>query len=516
MKKSLKASRKKISSPLLKSIRKGDKFHRVLIDASVFVSGLLLAFAFAPYNQFWLMFILLAWVMLCMVDQTPGKAFWRGWLFGLGAFVHGIHWIYYSLHYHGGTPFILASALVVLLSAYLALFPALAFYIARKWFPVSIEKQLLLLFPASWLLMEWLRGYLFTGFPWLQLGYAQIDTPLAGYGPLIGGLGIGGLTLLSAGLLAMLMLKKKILYSLIGLSGIWLLGFVLLQFNWTTPVDRLIKVSLIQGNIAQSDKWKPQMHGPTLRMYHELTKQHWDSDLIIWPETAIPDFKHRVGNYLQQLKNEAEINGKDVLLGLFIRDPDTSRYYNSVISVRDGEYLKRHLVPLGEYFPLRGLLSFFMRWIDIPMSDVDSGPEQQSLVTAAGQPLGISICFEDAFDRDIRKDLPQATLLVNVSNDAWFEDSPEAWQHHQIARMRALESGRFMLRATNTGVSSVIDARGEVVAISPQFKRHELMTLVQPMQGSTLYSIAGNFITVILACLLLLFLVFDLRTSSRT
>lgn len=515
MKKSLKASRKTFHSPLLKFINKGVKSRRVLIDVSVFVSGLLLAFAFAPYNHAWLMFVLLAWVMLCIVDQTPGKAFWRGWLFGLGGFVHGIHWIYYSLYYHGGTPFILASALVVLLSAYLALFPALAFYIARKWFPVSIEKQLLLLFPASWLLTEWLRGYVFTGFPWLQLGYAQIDTALAGYGPLIGGLGLGGLTMLSAGLLAMLALNKKILYGLIGLAGIWLTGFVLMQVNWTEPVDKPIKVSLIQGNIAQSDKWKPHMHGPTLQMYHELTRQHWDSDLIIWPETAIPDFKHRVGNYLQQLKNEAEIQGKDIMLGLFIRDPDSSRYYNGVISLRNGEYLKRHLVPLGEYFPLRGLLSFFMRWIDIPMSDVDSGPEQQTLVTAAGQSIGISICFEDAFDRDIRKDLPQASLLVNVSNDAWFEDSPEAWQHHQIARMRAVESGRYMLRATNTGISSVIDSKGAVVAVSPQFKRHVLMTVVQPMQGSTLYSLTGNFISIIFVCVLLLLLLRSARISTQ-
>ena len=496
-------------------INRNDNTRPALIDFSVFVSGLLLAFAFAPYNQFWLMFVLLAWLMVCTLDKSPGRAFWRGWLFGLGAFVHGIHWIYYSLYYHGGTPFFLASALVVLLAAYLALFPALAFYIARKWFPVSIEKQLLLLFPASWLLTEWLRGYLFTGFPWLQLGYAQIDTVLAGYGPLIGGLGIGWLTMFSAGLLAMILLKKKIHYCVIGLSGLWLMGFVLTQINWTEATNKPIKVSLLQGNIAQGEKWKPHMHGPTLQMYYELTRQHWDSDLIIWPETAIPDFRHRVGNYLQQLKNETEINGKDLLLGIFIRDPDSNRYYNSVISLRDGEYLKRHLVPLGEYFPLRGLLEFFTRWIDIPMSDVDSGPEEQSLVTAAGQSLGISICFEDAFDRDIRKDLPQASLLVNLSNDAWFEDSPEAWQHHQIARMRALESGRYMLRATNTGVSSIIDEKGKVLAISPQFERHVLTNIAQPMRGATVYSLVGNYPGVILAILLLV-LVRTMRASSNS
>ena len=273
--------------------------------------------------------------------------------------------------------------------------------------------------------------------------------------------------------------------------------------EWTQAEGPSIRVSLIQGNIPQKDKWRPYLFTPTLDMYRNLTRQNWDSDLIIWPETAIPGYLHRVQPFLDDLKKEAEQNSSDVLLGLFIRDDEKRRYYNSVISISDGEYRKRHLVPLGEYYPFRSLISFFSRWIRIPMSDVDFGPPEQSLVTAAGQKLGISICFEDVFDRDVRQSLPEASMLVNVSNDAWFEDSSEPWQHNQKARMRALESGRYMLRSTNTGVSSIISPQGDVLAMSPQFTRHVLTAEVQGMKGRTPYVFWGNYPLVSLTLIVL-------------
>ena len=484
-----------------------DKRHKgkqLFFDISALPAGLLLAYAFAPYDHFWLAFPLLAWLFLICVYASPGRAFRRGWLFGFGWFVHGVHWIYYSLHYHGGTPDILAGIIVALLAAYLALFPALALYAAQKFFSVSARYKLIVIMPALWLMSEWLRGYFLTGFPWLQSGYSQLDAPLAGYAPLIGALGVSGLLALSAGLLASLASRWKDLRVIAALLVIWLAGYGLQQVHWTQPLGDSIKVSLVQGNIPQSEKWKRAMHRPTLEMYQRLTAQLWESQLVIWPETAIPDFRHRVPFYLDRLKKDMEFNKRDLLLGIFIRDHDSSRYYNSVVSIRDGVYLKRHLVPLGEYFPLRGLLDFFRRWIDIPMSDVDAGPRRQPLITAAGQPLGVSICFEDAFDRDVLLDLPEASMLVNLSNDAWFEDSIEPWQHHQIARMRALETGRYMLRATNTGVSAVIDPMGRVQAIAPQFQQYVLKTSVQPYTGSTPYVIWHNYLTVGLLSLLLI------------
>ncbi len=482
---------------------KKKKTKQIFFDITVLISGLLLPFAFAPFDQYWLVFPLLAWLFLVSMNQTQGRAFRRGWLFGFGWFLHGVHWVYYSLHYHGSTPPFLAFIIVSLLAAYLALFPALALYIGQRFFKVSNTYKLVYVFPSLLLLSEWLRGYFLTGFPWLQIGYTQIDTFLSGYVPIIGGLGLVWVVAVVSGLLACLVLKPKSISIFISIAVIWVLGFGLQYVSWTQESGKSIKVSMVQGNIPQSEKWKLEMHTPTLDMYLQQTRKHWDSDLIIWPETAVPDFKHRVPFYLESLKKETEFHGKDLLLGIFIRDEETRRYYNSVISLRDGEYQKRHLVPLGEYFPLRSVLDFFRRWIDIPMSDVDSGPEEQPLVTAVGEKLGISICFEDAFDREVMKTLPEASLLINVSNDAWFEDSPEAWQHHQIARMRALEAGRYMLRSTNTGVSSIIDPKGEVVAISPQFKRHVLTANVKPYVGATPYVVVQNYLVVILLVVLL-------------
>ncbi|MCW8855690.1 MAG: apolipoprotein N-acyltransferase, partial [Gammaproteobacteria bacterium] len=427
-----------------------------------------------------------------------------GWLFGLGQFVVGIHWIFYSLYFHGGSPVFLAVLMVFLLASYLALFPALTGYIAQRFFNTGKVIKLLLVMPFCWLITEWLRGYFLTGFPWLQLGYSQIDMPVAGYATLFGGLGVGYVVVFSAALIALMFSDKKYLKLYLPvLTIIWFVGFALMQINWVKPVADKINVSLIQGNIPQKDKWRPYMYQPTLNMYQKITQQHWDSDVIIWPETAIPDFQHRITDYLDDIKRNAERHDKDVLLGLFIRDQQSRRYYNSVISLRDGVYQKRHLVPLGEYFPFRGMLEYFRHWINIPMSDIDSGKDEQALITIAGQPVGVSICFEDAFDREVMSGLPEATLLVNVSNDAWFEDSPEAWQHHQIARMRALEAGRYMLRATNTGVSSVIDHKGRVKAISPQFERHVLVADVQPLTGTTPYTLWRNYLLMSFGILLL-------------
>jgi len=495
-------------------VNKNKKSRKLLLNLSALLSGLLLPFSFAPYNQFWLMFPLLIWLFVIVVNQLPKIAFQRGWLFGFGWLAHGTSWIYYSLHVHGGAPSFLAYLIIGLLAAYLALFPGLMFYLSRKLFNVSVSKQLYFVFPTFLLIGEWLRGYFLTGFSWLQLGYAQIDTPLAGYASLIGGLGVSGMCALTSGLLAWMILEKKYQYPVVAIVVIWSLGFILMQVDWVEPADEKIKVSLIQGNIAQSEKWKSYMRRPTLEMYHKLTQQNWQSDLIIWPETAIPDYQHRVLYYINNLKKEAEIQGSDVLIGLFVKDEVSRRYYNSVISVRDGIYKKRHLVPLGEFYPFRGLLEFLLQWINIPMSDVDSGPDEQELITAAGQKLGVSICFEDAFDRDVLKDLPEATLLVNVSNDAWFEKSIESKQHHQIARMRALEAGRYMLRSTNTGVSSIIDEKGKVLHASPSFEQHVLTAYVQPLKGQTPYVFWKNYLTVSLSLIGLTWLWFSSRKTK--
>ena len=488
-----------------------------LLDIFLFICGVLLPFSFAPYGLFWLQFPLLGFLFLSCLEQKPSIAFRRSFFFAMGWFVHGLHWLFYSLHFHGGMPSAIAVVTVVLMAVVLSLFPALSFYLVNRYIKTSSLLMLALVYPVSWMIFDWLRGYFLTGFPWLQLGVAQIDTWLAGFAPLIGGLGVGLLVTIIAGLLAASFLKtdEKIPNFKIGMPLIlvvYISGYLLGLVQWTQAVGEPIKVSLIQGNIAQSDKWVRENRLPTMQMYRELTQQNWQSDLIIWPETALPDFRSRVPDYLKRLADEAKNTNTDLLLGVFVRNQQTQRYYNSVITLDSQLYKKRHLVPLGEYFPFRPLLGFFAQWVNIPMSDIDSGEAVQPLIKVAGQIVGVSICFEDAFDRDVLLDLPQATLLVNVSNDAWFEDSPQPWQHHQIARMRALETGRSLLRATNTGVSSIIGPKGNVVVMSTQFKREVISADAQGYQGATPYVLWANYLLII-SGLLVLFIFYKKRKN---
>jgi apolipoprotein N-acyltransferase len=278
---------------------------------------------------------------------------------------------------------------------------------------------------------------------------------------------------------------------------------LLKTINWTDKYGDSIKVSVIQGNIAQKDKWKPVMKQPTMNMYRDLSLAQKDVDLIVWPETAVPDYRFRVVPYIQQLSRDMQASETDLLLGIFVQN-EKKRVLNSVLNVNGGEYNKRHLVPLGEYIPLRFLIEFFNRFVKIPMSDIASGDEGQPLLIAADVPLGLSICFEDAFARDVIKDLPEAKLLVNVSNDAWFEDSHEPHQHHAIARMRALETGRYMIRSTNTGITSFIGPHGEVIKQLPQFETAVLNGEVQPLSGATPFVRWGDWLIVVLCSLLLL------------
>jgi apolipoprotein N-acyltransferase len=459
------------------------------------MAGALLTLAFAPYHQVWLVFVLPAILFYGWSMSTPRQALINGWLFSLGFQCSGVSWIFYSLHFHGGSPPVLAGLMIFLLAAYLSVYPALAGFFINRYCNTGAALKLMVLFPVAWALFEWLQGIVMTGFAWMQLGYTQIDWPLSGYAPILGNHGVGLFVVMTSGLIV-LAVKQYTNWKkwLIPVTAIWIAGFFLKQIAWTEPVGEEIKVSLIQGNIPQSDKWKREMRQPTLVRYRNLSLQQEGVDLIIWPETAMPGYVHTLSAFLDDMKVSMRKRETDLLTGIFIKDLEKGRYYNSVISLEGDEYRKRHLVPLGEYIPLRILVSFFNSWVNIPMSDIDAGDDKQPLLQAAGQPLGISICFEDAFARDVLKDVPQATLLVNVSNDAWFEDSHESYQHHEIARMRALETGRTMLRSTNTGISSVIGPHGEVIKQAPHFEIHVLNASVQPMKGSTPYVLWGDYL----------------------
>lgn len=487
-------------SDLLNILHPNHRFHFLLILFAGAVSTL----GFEPFGFWPILFVSFSLLLHSWEASTPKQSLIYGWCFGVGLQCSGVSWIFWSLHDHGGAPVFMACLTIFLLACYLAIYTALAGYVVKRFCGGPALPRLLLLFPLSWGLFEWLQGYALTGFAWMQPGYALIDTPLSGFATVLGNHAVGVVMLTLIGVV--FAWRRSLLSHMAApvlLIGMLLTGWALKSIAWTSPSGEPISVSLVQGNIAQELKWKREMRVPTLRLYRELTLAAEPVDLVIWPETALPGYRHRLTRYLDDMRKKMQERDSDLLLGLFIRDPDGEGYFNGVMSIDGQEYHKRHLVPLGEYIPLRGLIEFFRSWVDIPMSDIAHGDDEQALIEAAGVKLGVNICFEDAFSRDVRRDLPEASVLVNVSNDAWFDGSHETMQHHTIARMRALETGRYMVRATNTGFSSVIDEKGRVLASSPVLQTHVLRATVQPMQGATPYVLWGDAVLVGLALLVL-------------
>ncbi len=472
------------------------------------VAGALTTLAFAPFDYSWLVFLTLALAFYYWHRLPLKQAVFSGWLFSLGLQCSGISWIFHSLHTHGSAPAVFAALLIFLLCCYLSLYVALAVYVVNRFLPANITLRLLLFYPASWIVFEWLQGYVMTGFSWMQLGYTQIDLPLSGLAPLLGNHAVGGVVAVCAGSLVLLFSYgrakqyRQALIVLFPVIALWIAAGVLKTISWTQADGEAIKVSVIQGNIKQKDKWTLQMKQPTMDLYRDLSLAQKDVDLFVWPETAVPGYRYRVTPYINQLAADMKQRNADLLFGIFVKN-DENRSLNSVLNVKGEVYNKRHLVPLGEFIPLRFLIEFFNKFVKIPMSDIASGEEDQPLLTAAGIPLGLSICFEEAFSRDVIRDLPEARLLVNVSNDAWFEDSHEPHQHHVIARMRALEAGRYMVRSTNTGITSLIGPHGEVIKKLAQFKIGVLNGEVQPLAGATPFVRWGDGLIVGLSGLLL-------------
>ncbi|HRD66375.1 MAG TPA: apolipoprotein N-acyltransferase [Candidatus Competibacter sp.] len=490
-------------------------------DSLVFAAGAAMPLAFAPFG-FWPLAILLPVILLWGWDgATSRRAALRGGLFGLGMFGFGIYWIYISLHDYGNAPAPFAALATFAVVAVMALYPAVAGWLLGRWGPPPGPHRWLLFVPALWTLLDWVRSWLFTGFPWLAPGYSQIDSPLGQLAPYLGVFGIGWTVMLSAGLL-WTALNRNGWRSRLGwlglLAALWFGAWGLGQTNWVEAAGSPLRVAVVQGNIGQDVKWEPGILDETLERYVQLSlPEHGHRDVIVWPETAIPAFYQDVLPFLDALGEKARQDKVDYVTGIPTGSWETSIFHNSVISVGRSLafYNKRRLLPFGEYLPLRWFFLFFRNWVTIPMADFLPGGPVQPLLRAGDQPVGVSICFEAVFGSDIRLDLPEATWLINVSNDAWFKDSTAPHQHLQIARMRSLESGRYMARATNTGISAIIDDRGRVVAHGTQFRAEVVRGEVRPLRGLTPYVRFGDLPTVILVIGLLALSLFFARPYSK-
>lgn len=472
-------------------------------------AGVLAVFGFAPFGMFPLTVIaLLVLFRVWHRSESAAQAAKAGFTFGMGLFSFGVGWVYVALHDYGYMHPLLAIAATLLFAALISAPLALAGYMLLR-FRATAGVRLLLLMPALWVMAEWLRGLMFTGFPWLAFGYSQVpDSPLLGYAPL---LGVYGVSLAVAESAAVLLFVAQVRWStsgkiaLGGLCAMWMIGAALQHIEWTQPNGEPLKVSLLQGNIPQDEKFAEGRLVGSLETYRRLA-QSSDARLIIMPETAIPLLRHNVPPYYQQiLRDHVRHNGGDILIGAFEKEGE--RYFNSVYSLGSSEsqhYRKDHLVPFGEFIPMRGVLGWFINDVlQIPMGDLTSGGDAQAPLDVAGQKVAVNICYEDVFGEEIIRALPQATLLVNVTNDAWYGESNAAVQHNQMSQMRALETGRMMLRATNTGVTSIIDPDGQVRAQLPQHEEGVLTAEVQGYAGSTPYVRWGNIaVLVLLACML--------------
>jgi apolipoprotein N-acyltransferase len=479
--------------------------------------------AYAPVGWFPLLWLTLGGLFALLnraADENRGARHGAlvGAAFGAGLFGAGVSWVYVSLSVFGGMPAPVAALATVLFCGVLSLYPALAGALFVRFAPAGWWRRGVF-FAALWTLSEWLRGWVFTGFPWLAAGYAQTPpSPFAGIAPLLGVYGVSLATALFAALSHEVLRRSTSaeacpatpwprwcpavpLLAAVVLIGC---GALLREQRWTSPQGEPLSVALLQGNVAQDMKWRPEKFTESLRVYHRLALDN-PARLTVLPETALPAFLHQLpGDYLDELKRLAQREHGDLLLGIIIGD--AGQYANGAVSLGQSpqqRYSKSHLVPFGDFVPPG--FAWFLAIADIPMSDSKPGASGQAPLRIAGQQVAVNICYEDAFGEEIVRALPEATLLVNLSNVAWFGDSLAPAQHLQIARMRALESGRMMLRATNTGMTAIVGVDGQVQGVLPTFTRAALRGEVQGYAGATPYVRAGNWPVIVVALLLLAF-----------
>jgi apolipoprotein N-acyltransferase len=474
------------------------------------VAGAALPLAFAPFEFFFLAPLSYAALLYVWTDATPRRALGVTFAWGCASFGFGTYWTFIAVRIIGGAPVAIGVLLMVGLTLVLAAFVAAAAWVAAKWFRTRGAVAWLVTLPALFVLAEWLRGWLFTGFGWLAAGYSQTDSWLMGYAPLGGILAISLAVLVTSGALLTLIFgttRERAAAATVA-AAVWLGGFAARDVEFTQAKDEAVDVALAQGNIAQDTKYLPEQLLPMMRLYAELTAQGAGADLVIWPEAAIPVYLEDIEDYVERVRVVTAAQGSTVLLGILQLAPNAKsieEFQNILVALTEERqiYVKRHLVPFGEFYPVPGFIREWMRLMNLPTGKAIPGPEDQPPLTVGDEKLAITICYEDVFGAEQLRYLADSTLLVNVSNDAWFGDSIAPHQHLQIARVRAAEAGRYLLRSTNTGITAVIDAHGRVVSELPQFHVGLLKATVRGYTGATPYARVGNWLVVVLTLVML-------------
>ena len=495
------------------------------------LAGSLFPMGFSPFDIWPVLIVSTAAGFALTRSEAVKTTTVRGLLFGLGLFGTGTSWVYVSIHNFGAASVplaVLLTALFVIILASLLVMPIFYLYAKlRDRFKIQAPWQQALLFAGLWTLFEWVRSWLLTGFPWLLQGYSLLDTPIQSWAPVVGVFGLSLLMVTTAALITAALVTERAKRNppLITLSIVllfWVASVPLGKIQWTRPTGE-INFSAVQGNIPQLLKWNPGYVQETLNTYYGLSEDEWSQELIIWPENAIPLFYSQASSVLNQLDRKAAENNSALILGLPIdersKEPESlinEKYYNGIVAMGlgEGRYYKQKLVPFGEYVPLesalRGLISFF----DLPMSAFSPGHSSQEKLRIPNAVITAYICYEVVYPDFAARQARDSGLLITISNDTWFGKSIGPEQHFQMARMRSLETGRYMIRATNDGISALINDKGQVVESIERFKPGVLKGTAEVMKGNTPFMLFGSWPVLFLSLFMMIVAGFSARRSD--
>jgi len=493
---------------------------RISLPVIPLIAGSLFPFGFAPFEYTLVAPLTTGVLFLLWSSEKSRTAAIFGLYFGLGAFLVGVSWVFISLHSYGNMPAPLAALVVAVFVFIMGLYPALCGFLQGFFWRLPRLLRMLVVMPIFWVLLEWLRSRLFGGFPWLLLGYSQADTVLGSWAPISGVFSVSLASAVTGSAVIMILIGtlRERITAVVVVIVVFASAILVKDLVFVLPDGKPIKIAVIQNNIPLTQKWNPNAAEDIANNYLETSANEIDADLIVWPESAIPIYFDQLPTiFLRQLLEHPS----DYLFGVLERTTDSpSKYFNSAVGVSSdfALYRKRQLVMFGEYLPMPFLFRWILNYLDIPMSVFTSWGYQQSPMQLADRQVGVTICYEDAFQSRVTEMLPEATVLANISEDAWFGDSLASWQRLQIARMRALEARRPIIRSSNNGLSALINHFGKVIEMAPMFESVVLRGEVQPMTGTTPFIRFGNlplFFVLGLGLIVCLWRIRVLRKGSR-
>jgi len=462
------------------------------------IAGALVPLSLAPFEFWYVAPACLATFLFALQEGNPNTLLLRSWSFGIGLFGSGVSWVYVSIHEYGYAPAPLAALLTALFVIGLGFVFALPFWMYGKFFQ-SHRLSALIAFPALWILGEWLRSWLLTGFPWLYLGYAHVNTPLAGWLPVGGVFAVSWMVVFSGAAL-FVALRQQTFYPLCITVLLFASGYGLQRVQWTQlDAAQPISVGIVQPNFSLHDKWNPEKRSVIRQTLVTLSEPLWEADIILWPEAALNELYHEALPFLQLLDNTGKHNATTLITGILTYDTARSTFanpviYNSVVALGTGNglYHKVRLVPFGEYVPLESWLRGLIRFFDLPTSHMSPGAESQKLLEAGNYRVSPFICYEIVYPDLVAHNSRDTNFLITISNDSWFGDSLGPQQHLQMAQVRALETGRYVMRGTNDGISAIIDPQGKLQQASTRFKQQTLNGEIYPAKGNTPFMLTGS------------------------